>query len=143
MLLVLCLPAGLELSGKWYEMRLPLKYTCIQEDDLERKNCLPPGTTLHILNPPLVGKGTEKSHDNFNIPKLHTMHHYINSIISRSADRFITESPKRFHIDFAKNAYRATNKKNYLKQMTKWLEHQDACFRFSVYLQWTVKGYNS
>ena len=27
--------------------------------------------------------------------------------------------------------------------MTKWLECQDACFRFSVYLQWTVKGYNS
>jgi hypothetical protein len=27
--------------------------------------------------------------------------------------------------------------------MTKWLEGQDACFRFSVYLQWTVEGYNS
>ena len=27
--------------------------------------------------------------------------------------------------------------------MTKWLERQDAYFRFSMYLQWTVKGYNS
>ena len=91
-----------------------------------------------------VDKGTRKSRDNFNIPKLHSMHHYIDSIISRgSADRFSTESPKRLHIAFAKNAYRATNKKNYLKQITKWLECQDACFRFSAYLQWTIKGYNS
>ena len=27
--------------------------------------------------------------------------------------------------------------------MTKWLDHQDACFQFFVYLQWTVKGYHS
>jgi hypothetical protein len=91
-----------------------------------------------------VDKGTRKNRDNFNIPKLHSMHHYIDSIISRgSADGFSTESPERLHIDFAKNAYRATNKRNYLKQMTKWLVRQDACFRFSAYLQWTVKGYHS
>ncbi len=91
-----------------------------------------------------VDKGVWKDHDNFNIPKLHSMQHYIESIISRgSADGFSTESPERLHIDFAKNAYRATNKRNYVKQMTKWLEHQDACFRFSAYLQWTVEGYNS
>jgi len=72
------------------------------------------------------------------------MHHYIDSIISQgSVDGFSTESPEHLHIDFAKNAYRATNKRNYVKQMTKWLERQDACFRFSAYLQWTVKGYNS
>jgi hypothetical protein len=91
-----------------------------------------------------VDKGVRKDCDNFNIPKLHSMHHYINSFISRgSADGFSTESPERLHINFAKNAYRATNKRNYVKQMTKWLERQDACFRFSAYLQWTVKGYNS
>ena len=91
-----------------------------------------------------VDKGVRKDRDNFNIPKLHSMQHYIESIISRgSADGFSTESPERLHIDFAKNAYRATNKRNYVKQMTKWLERQDACFRFSAYLQWTVEGYNS
>jgi len=51
MLLVLFLPAWLEQSGKWYEMRLLLKYTSIQEDDLENK--LPAATALRILNPPL------------------------------------------------------------------------------------------
>ena len=37
MLLVLFLSAWLEPSGKWYEMRLLLKYTSIQEDNLEKK----------------------------------------------------------------------------------------------------------
>ena len=52
MLLVLFLPAWLEQSGKWYEMRLLLKYTSIHEDASENK--LPAAAaTLHILNPPL------------------------------------------------------------------------------------------
>ena len=72
------------------------------------------------------------------------MHHYIDSIIFQgSADGFSTESPERLHIHLAKNTYQAINKRNYVKQMTKWLERQDACFQFSAYLQWTVKGYNS
>jgi hypothetical protein len=91
-----------------------------------------------------INMGVCKSHDDFNIPKLHLMQHYINSIISQgSVDGFSIESPECLHIDFAKNAYRVTNKRNYLKQMMKWLECQDACFRFSAYLQWTVEGYNS
>jgi hypothetical protein len=78
----------------------------------------------------------------FNIPKIHSMQHYVAAIISRgSADSFSTKSPERLHIDFAKNAYRATNKKNYIKQMTKWLIRQEACHRFVNYLQWTVSGY--
>ena len=78
----------------------------------------------------------------FNIPKIHSMQHYVMAIISRgSADGFNTESPECLHIDFAKNTYRATNRKNYIKQMTKWLTHQEACHRFANYLQWTVLGY--
>ncbi|KAG2139865.1 uncharacterized protein EDB93DRAFT_1090011, partial [Suillus bovinus] len=39
----------------------------------------------------------------FNIPKLHSMVHYVESIKSRgSADGFNTEFPERLHIDFAK-----------------------------------------
>jgi len=80
----------------------------------------------------------------FNIPKLHSMQHYVAAIISRgSADGFSTESPERLHIDFAKNAYRSTNRKNYIKQMTKWLIRQEACHQFTNYLQWAVPGYFS
>jgi hypothetical protein len=89
-----------------------------------------------------VDKGVQKDHNNFNIPKLHSMHHYIDSIISQGfADSFNTQSPECLHIDFAKNAYQATNKRNFVKQIIKWLERQDACFQFSAYLQWAVERY--
>lgn len=98
--------------------------------------------TFHDNLQYFVEKEVRKSRDDFNIPKLHSMQHYVDSIISRgSADGYSTESPERLHIDFAKSAYRASNKKNYIKQMTKWLTRQEACHRFAVYLQWTVPGY--
>ena len=88
-----------------------------------------------------VEKGVRKSRDDFNIPKLHSMQHYVAAIVSRgSADGYSSESPKHLHIDFAKSAYRASNK-NYIKQMTKWLTRQEACYRFTTYLQWIVPGY--
>ena len=100
--------------------------------------------TFHNNLQYFVDQGVCSSRDDFNIPKLHSTQHYIDSIISQgSTDGFSTESPERLHIDFAKNTYHTTNKENYLVQMTKWLDCQDACFRFSAYLQWTVKGYHS
>ena len=70
------------------------------------------------------------------------MQHYVAVIISRgSADGYSSESPKRLHIDFAKSAYHTSNKKNYIKQMMKWLTLQEACYHFTTYLQWIVPGY--
>ena len=75
--------------------------------------------------------------DHFNIPKLHSMIHYIDAIKSRgSADGFNTESPERLHIDYAKEGYRASNKKDYVKQMTVWLGRQEAIARFGGYLDY-------
>ncbi|KAG2113451.1 uncharacterized protein F5147DRAFT_744159 [Suillus discolor] len=73
----------------------------------------------------------------FNIPKIHSMQHYV-ELIRRfgSADGFNTESPERLHIDYAKEAYRAGNKKDYIAQMTVWLWRQEAVDRFSTYLDW-------
>ena len=49
-------------------------------------------------------EGIWKSWNNFNIPKHHSMRHYISSTISQgSADGYTTESPKWLHIDFAKS----------------------------------------
>lgn len=65
------------------------------------------------------------------------MQHYVDAICSHgSADGFSTEGPERLHIDYAKNAYRATNKKKYISQMTKWLTRQEKCHRFDAYLAW-------
>ncbi|KAF5328932.1 hypothetical protein D9758_016819 [Tetrapyrgos nigripes] len=77
----------------------------------------------------------------FNIPKIHAMQHYVDLIrMFGSADGFNTESPERLHIDYAKDAYRASNKKDYTIQMTRWLSRQEAVDRFSMYLRFCRDG---
>lgn len=78
----------------------------------------------------------------FNIAKIHAMKHYLDSIRSRgTADGFNSEGPERLHIDFAKIAYKTTNRKAFIKQMTVWLRRQDSVHWFSSYLEWAVPGY--
>ncbi|KAJ7133844.1 hypothetical protein C8R46DRAFT_1326370 [Mycena filopes] len=75
--------------------------------------------------------------NHFNIPKIHSLDHYEFLIrLFGSADGFNTESPERLHIDYAKNAYRASNRRDYIDQMTVWLERQEAVARFTSYLEW-------
>lgn len=77
----------------------------------------------------------------FNIPKYHMLEHYVALIKNfGSADGFNTEWSERLHIDYAKDAYRASNKKDYVVQMTTWLARQEAVDRFSVYLEWFKSG---
>ncbi|KAJ7048192.1 Zn-finger domain-containing protein [Mycena amicta] len=80
-----------------------------------------------------------KIREHFNIPKLHAMQHYIDGIRRfGSADGYNTESPERLHIDFAKNAYRVTNKRDYTEQMTLWLQRQEAVARRTAYIAWVA-----
>lgn len=75
----------------------------------------------------------------FKIPKIHSMQHYVDAIRSHgSADGYSSESPERLHIDYAKAAYRRSNKKKYIKQMTKWLTRQEKCHRFNCFIQWAA-----
>ena len=68
-----------------------------------------------------------KIRDHFNIPKLHSLIHYADCITSLgSADGYNTESPEQLHIDFAKEAYRASNKRDYVEQMAIWLQRHEA-----------------
>ncbi|KAJ6533437.1 Zn-finger domain-containing protein [Mycena vulgaris] len=78
----------------------------------------------------------------FNIPKFHALQHYVD-VIRRlgSADGYNTESPERLHIDFAKKAYRASNRRDYTEQMALWLQRQEAIALRTSYLQWlAVQG---
>jgi Plavaka transposase len=82
--------------------------------------------------------------EHFNIPKVHQMVHYIQSIKSHgTADGYNTESPERLHIDFAKDAYRASNKRDYVRQMTVWLGRQEAVARFEAFQTYLTKGKNA
>ncbi|KAJ7053548.1 hypothetical protein C8F01DRAFT_996513 [Mycena amicta] len=78
----------------------------------------------------------------FNIPKIHAMQHYVELIRSGgSTGGHSTELSERMHIDCAKLGYRASNRRNYLKQMTVWLTRREAIRRRAAYLQWAVPGY--
>lgn len=82
-----------------------------------------------------------RSPPHFNIPKYHMLEHYVELIRTfGSADGFNTEWSERLHIDYAKEAYRASNKKDYVVQMTRWLSRQEAVDRFTQYLRWCCSG---
>ncbi|KAJ7214180.1 hypothetical protein B0H12DRAFT_1242211 [Mycena haematopus] len=80
--------------------------------------------------------------EHFNIPKFHSLQHYVDAIRRLgSADGYNTESPERLHIDFAKKAYRASNRRDYTEQMALWLQRQEAIALRTSYLQWlTLQG---
>jgi len=79
-------------------------------------------------------------HEHFNIPKLHSTFHYILSIQNLgSVDGLNSEGPERLHIDYAKKGYQASNKNDYIAQMAKWLQRQEAIDLRTVYLQWCAE----
>ena len=57
-----------------------------------------------------------------------------------TTDNYNTEYTERLHIDIAKEAYRATNFKDELVQMTKWLERREKLYRHAQYLDWKLSG---
>ncbi|KAK7025954.1 hypothetical protein VNI00_015869 [Paramarasmius palmivorus] len=77
--------------------------------------------------------------EDFNIPKIHSMNHYVPMIRSHGvAIGFNSEWSERLHIDFAKEAYRASSKKDYTKQMAKWLDRREAIHNFERFLSWAL-----
>ncbi|KDQ58872.1 hypothetical protein JAAARDRAFT_128116 [Jaapia argillacea MUCL 33604] len=75
--------------------------------------------------------------EHFNIPKIHMLEHYIQCIeLFGTTDNYNTESTERLHIDYAKEAYRATNGKDYFEQMTDWLERRKKIAAFDIVLCW-------
>lgn len=98
-------------------------------------------TAFHSHKHVFIRLGIRK---HFNIPKLHSMTHYVQSIrLFGSASGYSTEVPEHLHIDFAKRGYRASNRKQYVEQMTTWLARQDAVRRFDAYLLWVKSGCKS
>ncbi|PSR92369.1 hypothetical protein PHLCEN_2v4721, partial [Hermanssonia centrifuga] len=73
----------------------------------------------------------------FNLPKLHFLCHYLLFIYRfGTTDNFNTEYTERLHIDFAKEAYCASNCKDEYPQMTLWLEQKEKVLRHEQYIQW-------
>jgi hypothetical protein len=73
----------------------------------------------------------------FNLSKLHSLTHYESSIrLFGTTDNYNTEQSERLHIDLAKNAYHATNHKDEIAQMTKWLERCEKLYHYSAFVNW-------
>ncbi|KAE9390508.1 hypothetical protein BT96DRAFT_959768 [Gymnopus androsaceus JB14] len=64
--------------------------------------------------------------DHFNIPKFHSLLHYIPSIkLKGTTDNGNTEAFEHLHITFAKDGWRASNKRDAFPQMITWLSRQE------------------
>ncbi|KAJ7212297.1 hypothetical protein GGX14DRAFT_534532 [Mycena pura] len=70
--------------------------------------------------------------DHFNLPKLHNLF--------GTLDNFNTEHTERLHINFTKDAYRATNRKNKYTQMTIWLERREKILHHKKFVRWRLAG---
>ncbi len=78
--------------------------------------------------------------ENFNIPKFHSIIHYVSAIHSHGTlDGYNSESPERLHIDFAKAPFRAGNKRDYMAQIMTWMARHEAVQCHEMFLDW-AKG---
>lgn len=55
-----------------------------------------------------------------------------------TTDNYNTEYTERLHIDFTKDAYRATNHKDEFAQMTRWLERKEKIVRHDKFIRWQL-----
>jgi len=79
--------------------------------------------------------------DSFNIPKFHSMQHYVGSIRNYGAtDNYNTEYTERLHIDLVKDTYKSTNFKDEFTQMTMWLERKEKVVRHATFIEWRLSG---
>ncbi|RPD58107.1 hypothetical protein L226DRAFT_467289 [Lentinus tigrinus ALCF2SS1-7] len=77
----------------------------------------------------------------FKLPKLHSLDHYPLSIkLFGTTDNYDTQYTERLHIDFAKDAYRATNHRDEFPQMTVWLERREKILRHDAYIRWRLRS---
>ena len=77
--------------------------------------------------------------EHFNIMKLHFFKHYRALIeLFGPLDGINTEYFERLHIDFVKEAYRATNHKDEYWQMVLWLERKEKILRHTKYINWLL-----
>jgi hypothetical protein len=79
--------------------------------------------------------------EDFELPKLHFVKHYVALIKSLGTpDNYNTEYTERLHIDYAKNAYAATNHRDEFSQMTIWLGQKEKILRHDKHIQWCLSG---
>jgi hypothetical protein len=93
---------------------------------------------FHTYKDIFISEGGRKL-PHFNIPKIHKTAHYLDAIVRFGAcDGYNTEATECLHIDLAKQGYRASNRRDYVPQMARWLERQEAVRWHESFIQWTL-----
>ncbi|KAI0311038.1 hypothetical protein OF83DRAFT_1087966 [Amylostereum chailletii] len=91
-------------------------------------------TRFHVHKAVFVDLGIR---EHFNFPKMHSLTHYAPSVkLFGTADNFNTSYTERLHIDFTKDAYRSTNRKDEYSQMTLWLQRREKIHRHELFVAW-------
>ncbi|KAJ3967517.1 hypothetical protein EV361DRAFT_973150 [Lentinula raphanica] len=73
----------------------------------------------------------------FNIPKFHSLIHYVDSICwIGTTDNTNTEAFERLHIEFAKEGWRASNKRDHFPQMVVFISRQEKIASLDFYQTW-------
>ncbi|EJD43075.1 hypothetical protein AURDEDRAFT_34160, partial [Auricularia subglabra TFB-10046 SS5] len=108
------------------------QYECHSDDTLADMEVAL--SEFHSLKSVFVTHGVRMD---FDLPKLHALQHYAESIrLFGAVDNYNTEATERLHIDLAKHAFRATNKRRFVSQMCRWLQRREAVHWFATYLAW-------
>ncbi|KAG8728199.1 hypothetical protein FRC11_011618, partial [Ceratobasidium sp. 423] len=73
----------------------------------------------------------------FNVPKFHTIQHLLEQILAKgTTDNFSTETIEHMHMDTLKDAFPATNKKDWEKQTIRWLVRHEKILEFLMFQTW-------
>ncbi|KZV91631.1 hypothetical protein EXIGLDRAFT_769682 [Exidia glandulosa HHB12029] len=108
------------------------QYTCHSTDTLAMMD--ESLADFHKYKAVFLNTGAAESLD---LPKLHSLVHYVPSIrLFGTTDGYNTEQTERLHIDYAKQAYGASNHRenDIFPFMCTWLERREKMFKFATHL---------
>ena len=77
-------------------------------------------------------------HENFLLPKLHSLAHYHFIELFSTTDNYNTEYMECLHINLAKDTYCSTNHKDEYPQMTLWLERKEKIHCHKKFIRWQI-----
>ncbi|KAF8606747.1 hypothetical protein BDV93DRAFT_436593 [Ceratobasidium sp. AG-I] len=81
-------------------------------------------------------KGKREVIDHFHIPKMHVIRHFVQHVRRKgSADNFTTETMEHLHIG-VKEAYRASNRREWKQQTVRWLTQRERIRDFEAWMEW-------
>jgi hypothetical protein len=82
-------------------------------------------------------KGKNGVIPHFHIPKMHVIRHLAEHVRLKGAtDNYSTETMEHLHIDMVKDAYRASNRREWKQQTSRWLTRREKIRDFEAWMVW-------